>query len=97
MKQRHLPIYLALWFFTGGCTMASVQISETPDFTSISLEKPVHFLDPDGADVLAPAGSYQLEAREETQLRLVPVDETAEKKELIIQALAMPHEQPLAS
>jgi hypothetical protein len=42
------------------------------DATAIELDKSLHFTKPDGNDVVAPAGRYQVESTVDAQLRLVP-------------------------
>jgi len=63
-----------------GCALFSpvlpTQAASTNGPTTISLEKPVQFEDPQGEDVLVPPGTYSVEAGEKEALRLIAKDST---------------------
>lgn len=60
---------------------------------TVSLDKPLHFVGTDGADVLVPSGGYAIEAAE-SRLWLVPGEG---KEALVIQAQVTTHHETLSS
>jgi hypothetical protein len=84
---------LSLALLTGAC--ATIQDRATTD--SITLDKPVHFLAPDGNDIVATSGTYRIEALEDRTLRLIPSEAVSGTTPLIVAAVALPHEQPIES
>jgi hypothetical protein len=84
---------LSLALLTGAC--ATIQDRATTD--SITLDKPVHFLAPDGNDILATSGTYRIEATEDRALRLIPSEAVSGTTPLIVAAVALPHELPIES
>jgi hypothetical protein len=94
IRRRILMIGVALALLAGAC--ATTQ--DTPArFTTITLEKPVHFPAPDGADVMAAKGRYDVDSLEETKLRLIPAEAAAGTSPLIVAAMALPHKEPIES
>ena len=93
MRQSMLVLGAALILLTGAC--ATIQERATTD--SITLDKPVHFLAPDGNDVVAASGIYRIEALEDRALRLIPSEAASGTMPLIVAAMALPHEQPIES
>ena len=83
----------ALVLLTGAC--ATLQDRATTD--SITLDKPVHFLAPDGSEVVAASGTYTIDAYDDTTLRLIPSEAVSGTTLLIVAAMALPHEQPIES
>lgn len=63
------------------------------DRDSITIEKTLYFLDPDGRYVIAPAGVYLVRAREDLHLVLIPGQG---RQALIVQARATAHQETLA-
>lgn len=93
IRGRMLVMGAAMLLFATACAT----MKDTPSrFTTVTLEKPVHFSAPDGADVLAASGRYQVDSIEDAKLRLIPVD-AASGQPLTVAAMALPHEQPLES
>jgi hypothetical protein len=88
-----LVMSAALVLLTGAC--ATIQDKPTTD--SITLDKPVHFLAPDGDDIVAASGTYRIEALEDRALRLIPSEGVSGTAPLIVAAIALPHEQPIES
>jgi hypothetical protein len=82
-----------LVLLTGAC--ATIQERATTD--SITLDKPVHFLAPDGNAIIAASGTYRIEALEDRALRLIPSEAVSGTTPLIVAAMALPHEQPIES
>jgi len=93
IRQRLLVMSAALVLLTGAC--ATIQDRATTD--SITLDKPVHFLAPDGNDIIAASGTYRIEALEDRALRLIPSEAVSGTTPLIVVAMALPHEQPIES
>jgi hypothetical protein len=83
----------ALVLLTSAC--ATIQGRATTD--SITLDKPVHFLAPDGNDIVAASGTYRIEATEDRALRLIPSEAVSGTAPLIVAAIALPHELPIES
>ncbi|MGZ9159508.1 MAG: PAN domain-containing protein [Nitrospira sp.] len=50
---------------------ASTPSTESHEAVLIDLDKPLHFMTTDGADTVAPAGLYRVEATQDAQLRLL--------------------------
>jgi hypothetical protein len=88
-----LVLGAALVLLGGAC--ATIQDRSTTD--SITLDKPVHFLAPDGNAIVAASGTYRIEAIEDRALRLIPAEAVAGTPPLIVAAMALPHEQPIES
>ena len=88
-----LVIAAALALLAAGCTT----MQDSQHLTTISLEKPVHFSAPDGADVLAEPGRYHLDSFDGATLRLTPTESAAGTSPLSIAAIAFPHEEPIES
>lgn len=61
---------------------------------SVVLDKPLHFMAPDGRDVVASPGTYRVEATEGAQLRLIPTEGT---EVLVVQAVADRHDEAITS
>lgn len=93
IRQRMLVIGAALVLLIGAC--ATIQDRATTD--SITLDKPVHFLAPDGNDIVAASGTYTIDAPNDTTLRLIPSEAVSGTTPLIVAAMALPHEQPIES
>ena len=70
----------------------SVQASTTDEPTTIILEDSVHFLAPDGSDLLVEPGTYSVEAAEEW-IRLIPGKER--HNALLIEAKKQTHDVPM--
>jgi hypothetical protein len=85
---------------TGLCLLISA-CATTPDppagFTTITLERPVHFTAPDGSDNVAAPGEYSVRVAEETLLSLVPAQGGTGNKPLLLQTQPMSHEESLTS
>ena len=89
-----LMIGAALALLAGAC--ATTQ--DTPArYSIITLEKSVHFSAPDGADVMAAPGRYDVDSVDEATLRLIPAEAAAGTSSLIVAAMALPHEEPIES
>jgi hypothetical protein len=93
IRQSILVMSAALVLLAGAC--ATTQDRATTD--SITLEKPVHFLAPEGNDIIAASGTYRIEALESRALRLIPSEAASGTTPLIVAAVALPHEQPIES
>jgi hypothetical protein len=92
-RQRLCAMSAALVLLTGAC--ATIQDRATTD--SITLDKPVHFLSPDGNDIIAASGTYRIEALEGRALRMIPSEAVSGTTPLIVAAIALPHELPIES
>jgi hypothetical protein len=88
-------IGVALALLVGAC--ATTQDTTPSRYSIITLEKSVHFPAPDGADVLAAPGRYEVGSVEETKLRLIPAQAAAGTSPLIMTAMALPHEEAIES
>jgi|GEM_PF-49252 len=87
--------FLILSFSLAGLVSAAcASIPEPTSFTTIALEKSVHFSGSDGSDVLAAPGSYRVEAGETSQVRLNSLDN---KPPLLVQAFPMKYGLELSS
>lgn len=84
---------LGLALLAGAC--ATIQNRASTD--SITLDKPVHFLAPDGNDIIAVSGTYRIEALEDRTLQLIPSEAASNAAPLIVAAMALPHELPIES
>ena len=62
---------LLISLFVTGALWTRVWAQESEDPTAIILEKPVHFLTPDGSDVLVQPGTYRVESAD-NGLQLIP-------------------------
>lgn len=69
-------------------------LSGSPDPSSITIEKPVHFSASDGSDVVASAGIYRVEQVTDMTLRLIPLEG---KTPFVIQAQATTHDESIAA
>jgi hypothetical protein len=67
--------------------MAGIAQADTPPATTITLEQPLHFLTPDGADVVAEAGEYEVRPLVGSQLQL----RATGKESVFVQATAASH------
>ena len=87
-------ITLTLCVFTLGVFhfSTSVQASPTDETTTITLEDSVHFLAPDGSDLLVEPGTYSVEAAEEW-IRLIPGKERHDA--LLLEAKKQTHDVPM--
>ena len=66
IKGRILTMGAAMLLFAGACAT----MPDTPKGSpTVTIEKPVHFSAPDGADVLAAPGRYQVDSIEDAKLR----------------------------
>ena len=84
----------ALALLAGAC--ATTQ--DTPArYSTITLEKSVHFSAPDGADVMAAPGRYDVDSVDEATLRLTPAESGAGTSSLLVAALALPHQESIES
>jgi hypothetical protein len=92
--QYHFFIYLSLTCMVLG---ACATMPETPRFSTISLEKTVHFEAPDGRDVTVVPGSYDVQMLEEAKLQLAPAEAITDKQPITVQAQSMPHAEALSS
>jgi len=63
---------LCLLPMLSACISSHQDISAADSATTIELEQPVHFAQPDGQPFIAPAGRYRVEPTTETGLRLIP-------------------------
>jgi hypothetical protein len=89
-----LMIGVALALLAGAC--ATTQ--DTPArYSIITLEKSVHFPAPDGSDVMAASGRYEVGSLEEMKLRLIPAEAAPGTSPLIVAAMALPHEEAIES
>ncbi len=97
LKKSIAPfLRLALLVTATALTGACATTQDTPSrLTTVTIEKPVHFSAPDGADVLAAPGRYQVDSIEGATLRLMPVD--AASSPLIVAAMATTHGEALAA
>lgn len=93
IRKRMLVVSGALILLAAACAT----MKETTPTDRITLDKPVHFSTPDGGDIVAPAGTYRIEAGEEARLRLTPTEAKGDTSPLIVAALALPHEVPIES
>jgi hypothetical protein len=94
IRRRMLVIGAALALLAGAC--ATTQ--DTPArYSIITLEKSVHFSAPDGADVLAAPGRYDVDSVDEATLRLTPAEGAGGVSPLIVAAMTLPHEEPIES
>jgi len=57
---------------------------------TVTLDRPVHFVDPEGHDITVQGGAYRVEAAEASRLRLLPADG---KAILLIQGQPLVHEE----
>lgn len=60
--------------------------------TTVTVEQPLHFAGPADADVLVPAGQYQVRAGETNQIKLVAKDQEAP---MVLVAAAVTHEEKI--
>ena len=72
---------------------ACATTAASPDPSTITIQKPVHFSGSDGSDVVAPAGDYRVEQATDRTLRLVPQEG---KTPLVIQAQATKYDEPMS-
>ncbi|MBU6480875.1 MAG: hypothetical protein KGS09_10080 [Nitrospirae bacterium] len=72
---------------------ACATTAASPDPSTITIQKPVHFSGSDGSDVVAPAGDYRVEQSTDRTLRLVPQEG---KTPLVIQAQATKYDEPMS-
>src|SRR5437867_4297112 len=94
MRRRMLVVSAALALLAGAC--ATMQDAPAP-FTTITIEKSVHFSAPDGADVMAAPGRYHVDSIEDAKPQLTPAESAAGSSPLIVAAMALPHEEPVES
>src|SRR5438093_590999 len=94
IRRRMLVMGAALLLLTGSC--ATVQ-DMPARFMTVTIEKPVHFSAPDGADVMAAPGRYHVDSIEDAKLQLTPAESAAGSSPLIVAAMALPHEEPVES
>ena len=90
--MRVMGVTLAL--LAGAC--ATMQDSPAR-YTTVTIEKPVHFSALDGADVMAAPGRYHVDSFEDATLRLTPAESGAGSSPLIVAAMALPHAEPIES
>lgn len=62
--------------------------------TTVTMERPVHFAGPAEAEVLVPAGQYQVQAGEASQIKLLGKDQAAP---LVLAAVAVTHEEKIGT
>jgi hypothetical protein len=74
-------------------TPSAIEPLRAEDRDSVTIEKSLYFLDPDGRYVIAPAGLYLVRAREDRHLVLIP---GLGRQALVIQAHAVDHQEPIA-
>jgi hypothetical protein len=92
---KHVMPILLIAVLVGAC--ATISQEPVTSFTTITLEKPVYFMAPDGTDVVVSAGKYDIQSAEQSRLLLVPAEGVPDKKPLLVQAHPLPHEEALAS
>lgn len=83
--------------FAGACSTTQ---DTQPQFTTVTLEKPVHFSAPDGADVMAGPGRYSVDSVdsvEAARLRLTPTETRKKTSPLIVMAMVLPHDELIES
>ncbi len=80
---------LMAWLVAGGAL--AQQAATLP---TVTLDRSVHFIAPDGTDVEVPTGTYQVETAEEHRLRLTPTDGG---EPVTIQAQPTTHQESLGS
>src|SRR5437867_8916481 len=91
IRRRMLVMGAALVLLAG--SRATMQ-DQPARFTTVTIEKPVHFFAPDGADVMAVSGRYHVDSIEDAKLRLTPAESGAGTSPLIVAAMALPHDEP---
>ena len=88
-----LSILVVLVIVAGIIPVEVAKATGEVDPSSITLEQPVHFLTPDGSDVVIKPGTYEAEAAQEW-IRLIP-DER--RNAILLEALPTTHEEALSS
>jgi hypothetical protein len=88
-----LSILVVLVMVTGIIPVEVAKATGEVDPPSITLEQPVHFLTPDGSDVVIQPGTYEAEATQEW-IRLIP-DER--RNAILLEALPTTHEEVISS
>src|SRR5438093_13456502 len=92
IRRWRLVVGAALALLAGAC----VTMQDMPArFMTVTIEKPVHFSAPDGADVMAAPGRYHVDSIEDAKLQLTPAESAAGSSPLIVAAMALPHEDPV--
>jgi len=74
------------------CSVTQVADLAEPGLPSVEIDKEVHFLTPDGEDVVVAPGGYAVQAEKEG-LRLMAED-GEESESLLIEAKSITHEEP---
>lgn len=66
---------------------ACATVPEAPTPPLVSLDRAVHFMTPEGGEVVTGQGTYRVEPAEGSQLRLSPEEASQNKPTLLIEAL----------
>ena len=70
-----IRVTVALGLMSVGMLWGGLALSkEVPDGSTISVERAVHFLSPDGVDTVLAPGIYGTEAKEEKSITVTPLD-----------------------
>ncbi len=94
MRHAHLLLIPVVLVMVAIITQVGVaKATGEVDPTTITLERPVHFLTPDGSDVVVGPGTYEVEATQEW-IRLIP-DER--RNAVLLEALPTTHEEVISS
>ena len=89
---------LALLFMPIVLTVACATTPDMPSrFTTVTIEKPVHFSAPGGSDVVVPPGRYHVDTIEDAKLRLTPAESSSGTSPFVVAAVPLPHEKPIES
>jgi hypothetical protein len=86
-------ILVVLLMVAGIAPLGVAQATGEVGPTTITLDQPVHFLTPDGSDVIINPGTYEVEAAQEW-IRLIP-DER--RNAVLVEALPTTHEEVISS
>jgi hypothetical protein len=103
ISMTRVGVMLAFLAGIAGCTAEMTEMKSTAptpeaaapaamnpaEASLVTLEQALHFTGPGGADVVAPAGLYQVQAGEATQLKLVA---SAQASPIVIAAVAVTHD-----
>ena len=98
-------VMLAMLAGAGGCTTDMGEMRPTAELvpetiapapmdaiaaTTVTLEQPLHFVGPGETDVLVPAGQYQVQQGEASQLKLIGKEQP---KPVLLAAIALSHDE----
>lgn len=73
-------------------TAVCASAQDRPPAPNLSLDQPLHFLSKEGNDILLQPGTYNLEAAEPRQLRLIPEDATPP---ITVEAVELLHDKDI--